>query len=542
MPVMASLGVESLQLEAAGRSATPSRPRCATATVAMRQWWSSSLLLPAGPSPGPNSPMTVWVLPTSMATSTAQRLQVEADVEHRRGVGEGADRDEVGAGRRVGGDRCPGSRRPETSTGQRPATSATAAATSAGLMLSTQHQVGAGLDGHLDLLEGVALDLARSGRASGAGPAPPPPRWRRPARWLSLSRMPSESEPRWLAPPPARTAAFSRARRPGVVLRVSRMRAVGPAASTKRRVRVATPERWPSRLRAVRSAVSTDASGPLDPARTCPASSSIAVGRRPAAPRSRGRRRRRSRWRQPAGQHARGSGDQGGGRPSAAAGTRLAVTSPKTPRSSARARATTSRTAVTGGSSQLAVIARTDGKRPRTVAGKSSRGVRPGSPPGPWPPRPGPGPPRPGWRARPGPGGHGGDLVRGRRPARRRVRTTPAPRSWPAAAAPRPLAGSAGLVATAGPDGWEASAPPIAPGSDRVRREGRGGGRRSRRAPLSPRARLRRPGPRTPCPRAASSRPGGWRRGRPCRPPRRRPTGPGRAVAPSRSVRTPPHR
>ena len=52
-----------------------------------------------------------------------------------------------------------------------------------------------------------------------------------PARrmWLSLIRMPSSSPPRWLVPPPARTAYFSSARSVGVVLRVSRtvMRAAG---------------------------------------------------------------------------------------------------------------------------------------------------------------------------------------------------------------------------------------------------------------------------------------------------------------------------
>ena len=63
------------------------------------------------------------------------------------------------------------------------------------------------------------------------------------AMWLSLRRIQSERLPRWLAPPPALTAAFSSARRPGVVLRVSQIRAVPPVAatSTKVRVRVAIP-------------------------------------------------------------------------------------------------------------------------------------------------------------------------------------------------------------------------------------------------------------------------------------------------------------
>ena len=40
------------------------------ATVATRQVWASSVPLPAGPSPAPNSPSTVWVLPTSTVSST----------------------------------------------------------------------------------------------------------------------------------------------------------------------------------------------------------------------------------------------------------------------------------------------------------------------------------------------------------------------------------------------------------------------------------------------------------------------------------------
>ena len=40
--------------------------------------------------------------------------------------------------------------------------------------------------------------------------------------WLSLTSAASDSDMRWLTPPPQRTANFSRARSPGVVLRVSR--------------------------------------------------------------------------------------------------------------------------------------------------------------------------------------------------------------------------------------------------------------------------------------------------------------------------------
>ena len=42
-------------------------------------------------------------------------------------------------------------------------------------------------------------------------------------RWLSLIRMASSRPRRWFVPPPQRTASFSSSRRPGVVLRVSRM-------------------------------------------------------------------------------------------------------------------------------------------------------------------------------------------------------------------------------------------------------------------------------------------------------------------------------
>ncbi len=53
------------------------------------------------------------------------------------------------------------------------------------------------------------------------------------ARWLSLINIPSLSPNRWLRPPPWRTAAFSSRRRPGLVLRVSTIRAFVPwTAST----------------------------------------------------------------------------------------------------------------------------------------------------------------------------------------------------------------------------------------------------------------------------------------------------------------------
>lgn len=62
---------------------------------------------------------------------------------------------------------------------------------------------------------------------------------------------------RWLTPPPHRTAYFSSARSPGVVLRVSRTFAFVPSStSAQARVAVAIPESLQSRLSALRSPVS----------------------------------------------------------------------------------------------------------------------------------------------------------------------------------------------------------------------------------------------------------------------------------------------
>ncbi|CAM5713868.1 hypothetical protein SBADM41S_03980 [Streptomyces badius] len=72
-----------------------------------------------------------------------------------------------------------------------------------------------------------------------------------------MTRAASESDIRWLSPPPQRTAYFSRARRPAVVLRVSRTLALEPSStSAQARVAVAMPERRQSRLSALRSRVS----------------------------------------------------------------------------------------------------------------------------------------------------------------------------------------------------------------------------------------------------------------------------------------------
>ena len=64
------------------------------------------------------------------------------------------------------------------------------------------------------------------------------------AMWLSLMRIASSRPNLWLAPPPATTAYFCSARRPGIVLRVSQTFAfVCAMASAMVAVPVATPLR-----------------------------------------------------------------------------------------------------------------------------------------------------------------------------------------------------------------------------------------------------------------------------------------------------------
>ena len=89
--------------------------------------------------------------------------------------------------------------------------------------------------------------------------------------WLSLIIATSYRPMRLLVPPPTRTAYFSSARRPGVVLRVSSTVAFVPASSSAHlRVWVATPDIRQSRFSAVRSAVSRDRVGPVTTASTSP--------------------------------------------------------------------------------------------------------------------------------------------------------------------------------------------------------------------------------------------------------------------------------
>ena len=73
--------------------------------------------------------------------------------------------------------------------------------------------------------------------APARAPARPRPRS---AMWLSLISTASSRPKRWLMPPPQRTAYFSKARRPGVVLRVQTMRALGARPRPRRRRRSAS--------------------------------------------------------------------------------------------------------------------------------------------------------------------------------------------------------------------------------------------------------------------------------------------------------------
>ena len=138
------------------------------------------------------------------------------------------------------------------SSSSRSAPAASASATSAGFLHSTS-----------------ILAPGRAARAAVTARRRP----RASAMWFSLIRIASSSPRRWLAPPPAATAAFSSPRRPGVVLRVSRIVAPEPStAATKRAVRVAIPDRWPRKLSAVRS--------PASRARAGPATSATSAGTR----------------------------------------------------------------------------------------------------------------------------------------------------------------------------------------------------------------------------------------------------------------------
>src|SRR5207248_1663079 len=131
-----------------------------SATVAMRQWSASSL--------SSNRPMTVWVLPASIASSTsALAFDVEAEVERRRRLRDRAGRDQVRAGGRVLGDRL--ERDAAGDLDENTGAAAVAHERHALLHLRRRHVVehhdaGPGLDRFHHLLGPFALDLDGTSR------------------------------------------------------------------------------------------------------------------------------------------------------------------------------------------------------------------------------------------------------------------------------------------------------------------------------------------------------------------------------------------
>src|SRR5581483_8288678 len=172
MPVICSDGVTPCQpMNCRRRRASSSEVR--SATVTMRQWSIRSPSLPsvpAVPAPsGPKRPITVWVLPTSMASSmkvSAFLFQVEGDVEDGRRVGEGPDGDEVGAGGGDGVERDPA----RHLDGEGAAGDAHGPGDVLGSHVVDEHEVGAGRLGLRHLVEGVALHLDGDPGPAAAGP------------------------------------------------------------------------------------------------------------------------------------------------------------------------------------------------------------------------------------------------------------------------------------------------------------------------------------------------------------------------------------
>src|SRR5215203_2640764 len=175
--------------------------------------------------------------------------------------------------------------------------------------------------------------------------------------WLSLTSRASYRPMRWLAPPPQRTAYFSRWRSPGVVLRVSRTTTPVPAtASTKAAVRVATPDRCPRKLSIVRSAASSTLAGPATCPSTAPASTgalSATSGRNAPGP-SRSRSRTSASTTSTAGNPAPTPGPRATSSASARAPSSRLVGSPSAPRSSSSATRTASVNAPAGNPTVIA--------------------------------------------------------------------------------------------------------------------------------------------------------------------------------------------
>src|SRR5262249_51689140 len=152
-----------------------------------------------------------------------------------------------------------------------------------GLEVVEQHEGGPAVRGAQRLVGVEHLDPDDAPRPRGAEIAASigrgaPARARSPpkSRWLLLIRTWSHRPTRWFTPPPAATARLSNGRRPGAVLRVSRIATPVPTtASTKRRVRVAIPDIRCTRFKSVRSAARSARARPRRTATTVPAATLV---------------------------------------------------------------------------------------------------------------------------------------------------------------------------------------------------------------------------------------------------------------------------
>ena len=362
--------------------------------------------------------------------------------------------------------------------------------------------------------------------------------------WLSLTSAASDSDMRWLTPPPQRTACFSSARRPGVVLRVSRMRAPVPATAShpgggergdagqvaqQVERRALGGEQRPHRARRP----------PAPPARAPPRSPSVASARSstPGTTTSSDGHGDADAGERPvgAGDERRDAAQVGGhGRdrrdvlPAVEVlGDRPADEVEDGGRVEAGARERGG-----GGGAEGHACSRGSYAVPRRVVTRWPRQASSAS----------------GWSSR-----QWAPRVSSRRAAAatsavatvcRSVASHAAgdgssDRRAPSASSVRAAAASdVGAAQHAGAEGHRRRRARCAP-------TGRAAAPRRRAAPARPAAAATARGPRrcarrTPAPRAGCCWPAGWRRGRRCRRPRRRRTGPGTSVRPSRSVRTPP--
>ena len=234
-------------------------------------------------------PSTVLVLPTSMVSSISRAPSGPSPMSRTRGrVGERADREVVDAGLGDGAARSPGSARRWPRAGPGRPRRATASRSSAGGMLSSRTRSAPAASTAVELVERVDLDLDRqpgpARRVRRRRPRATPPAA---TTWLSLTSAASDSDIRWLTPPPQRTAYFSSARSPGS----------GLAGVADRRRRCRRPRRpsagsgWrcrtggTSRFSAVRSAVSRSRVGPVDGQQHVARRDPVAVGARRLAAR-----------------------------------------------------------------------------------------------------------------------------------------------------------------------------------------------------------------------------------------------------------------